>query len=291
MKATECSDGRLAVSVGTGMFARIAILGGLFLYAYYPVISGLVADWLAHREYSHAFLVPVLSMYLLWKRRRNLSALGTPSLVGLGVLGIGLAALWLGSLSGEDIIQRLSLPLTLFGLVYFTTAWRTARVCLFPFCYLLLMIPVPFPLYKTMAIQLRLFDAALVSSWASTLGVPVLLDGYLLHLPRITLEVADSCSGTLSILALVALGTFYISELDLPFVRKAVLWIVMIPISVLANVIRILIVVLFVHYSGNWVLETTFHQLTGMVNFVFGFTMVMIVGYFMRRSPRAERIE
>ncbi len=289
MKVMEWPNRGLFYSARVGSILRVSALAGLVVYAFYPVLAGLVTDWWTHREYSHAFLVPGISAYLLWRRRRDLSSSPTPSVAGLGVFLLGLVMLILGSITDEEFIQRLAFPVTLTGLVHCLAGSPAAKACLFPFGYLLLMIPIPFPVYKAMALQLRLFDAALVASWASTLGVPVFLDGYLLHLPRITLEVADSCSGTLSIFALVTLGTFYISQLEMPLVRKAVLWTVMIPVSVLANVIRILIVVVLVHFSGNWVLDTTFHKLTGTVNFVLGFAFVMLIGSAIRRLPSTKK--
>jgi exosortase len=150
------------------------------------------------------------------------------------------------------------------------------------------MIPIPFPMYKAMALQLRLLDAKVAAAWSSLLGVPVLQDGYLLHLPRITLEVADGCSGTLSLLALVALGTFYISEKEMAVNRKAALWMMLIPVSVLANIIRIVLIVVLVHYSGNWILETTFHKLVGTFNFALGFGVILLLGSLLGRAASAR---
>jgi exosortase len=267
------------------MILRAGALAGAWAFAFYPVLEGLVTDWWTHPEYSHAFLVPVISAYLLWRRRGRIPSSVSPSVSGLGLFAFGLAMLALGALAGEEFVQRVAVPVTLLGMVHFLAGGRAARTCLFPIGYLLLMIPIPFPIYKAVALRLRLIDATWVASWSSALGVPVFQDGYLLHLPRITLEVADSCSGTLSILALLTLGTFYISEMEMGWKRKVLVWLTMIPISVSANVIRILVVVVLVHYSGNWVLDTTFHKLTGTVNFVLGFAIVMLIGYGVRRLP------
>lgn len=285
MKAMEWPNRGQAFSASAGMIVRVGALAGAWVFAFYPVLEGLVVDWWTHPEYSHAFLVPAISAYLLWRRRGRIPSAASPSALGLVGLVFGLATLALGALAGEEFLQRIAVPVTLLGMVHFVAGGRAARACLFPIGYLLLMIPIPFPIYKAVALQLRLIDATWVASWSSALGVPVFQDGYLLHLPRITLEVADSCSGTLSILALLTLGTFYISEMEMSWKRKVLVWLTMIPISVSANVVRILIVVVLVHYSGNWVLDTTFHKLTGTVNFVLGFALVMLIGYGIRRFP------
>ncbi len=276
-----------STSANLGGAVRLTLLGTLFLYAFHPVLVGLVQEWSTQSEYSHAFLVPVLSAYLLWRRRTKLQAAHAPSAVGLGLFVLGLLTASLGYLAGEEFIQRLAIPVTLMGLVFFLAGWPAAKPCVLPISFLFLMIPIPYPVYKAMALNLRLFDGTVAAAWASALGVPILREGYLLHLPRITLEVADGCSGTLSLLALVTLGTFYISEKDISLVRKVVLWIAIVPIAVLANIIRITAIAVLVNMSGDWILDTVFHKLVGTANFVLGFGMLMLLGSLL--SPRLVR--
>ncbi len=289
MRARALLTRDVSLNISGPSFVRGAAIASLFVFAFFPVMAGLVFDWLTHEEYSHGFLVPVISGYLLWRRRRDLHASSAPSGAGFGLLSFGLAVLLLGFAVGEEFLQRLSLPLTLIGLVYFLAGKTTARTCLFPIGYLLLMIPIPYTVYKAIAFQLRLFDAKLVASVSSFLGIPVFREGYLLHLPRITLEVSDACSGTLSIVALLALGTLYIGQTKMGLKRQASLWLMMIPISVLANVSRIVTIVLLVYYSGNWVLDTTFHKLSGTFNFVLGFAVIVLIGGMMSRIPGGRK--
>ena len=267
---------------------RGGMLALVFVYAFFPVLVGLVQEWWSHSEYSFAFLVPGLAAYMLWRRRRELRGPSQPSVTGLALFVVGLTIVFVGYVVAEELIQRVAIPVTLLGLVYFLRGWRGAKACLLPIGYLVLMIPIPFPVYKTMALGLRLLDAKAAAWWAEFFGVPVLQEGYLLHLPRITLEVADGCSGTLSLLALVALGTFYISEKDMAATRKAVLWAALIPVSVLANIVRIVLIVVLVHYSGNWILDTTFHAMVGTVNFVLGFGVILLLGSWLDR-PSSTR--
>jgi exosortase len=120
------------------------------------------------------------------------------------------------------------------------------------------------------------------------LGVPVFQEGYLLHLPKITLEVADACSGVLSIMALLSLGILYVHLLKMPVWKKTILWTVLIPVSILANVIRIGTVVVLVHYSGQWILYTTFHRLNGTFNFLLGFMAIVLIAFVVKRIPSSR---
>jgi len=268
---------------GASLF-RAIILSVLFIFLYFRVLWNLVTYWSTHAEYSHAFLIPVISAYLLWRRREHCrSCLKERSPLGGMLFVVGLSILLLGVAGEEEFLQQISLPVTLFGLVYFLNGKNLIRVCLFPIAYLFLMIPIPYTLYKTIALKLRLLDAKIAATWASFLGVPVFQEDDLLYLPDTILEVADGCSGVLSILALLSLGIFYIHHLKMQGWGKLLLLSMLIPVSILANAIRIVIIVIIVHFSGRWILNTTFHQLNGTFNFILGFIMIVFAGFLINR--------
>src|SRR3989442_8029215 len=194
-----------ALDLKWGAFLQSVVLASLFLFLFYSTLKGMVFDWWSYSLYSHGFLIPLISGYLVWRRRKDFrECLKRSSLGGFGVFLLGLGFFVLGWLGEEELIQRLSLPATLIGLVYFLGGKQMAKLCLFPIGYLLLMIPIPFTVYKAAALDLRLLDAKLATSWLSFIGIPVFREGYLLRLPRITLDVADGCSGFLSIVTMLA---------------------------------------------------------------------------------------
>lgn len=252
------------------------VLVSLFLGLYGPTIRGLVADWVTFYTHSHGFMIVALSAYLLWSRRRNLlSSLGKPSLGGLPVLLLGLGVFSVGALGGEELAERASLPITLFGLFFYLFGLEMARVVAFPVLYLFLMVPLPYTLFRDIAYALRLFDAKVVAWATSSLGIPIFLEGFMLHLPEISLEVADGCSGAFSSVALIALGIFYIHEMQRP--KKILLWLLLVPIAVLANVVRIFVITVGVYYFGDWMLRSWVHQFSGVFNFLLGFGALVLL--------------
>ena len=267
---------------------RSGVLASLFLFLFYSTLKGMVFDWWSYSPYSHGFLIPLISGYLLWCRRKDLRECPRrPSLGGLGIFLLGLGFFMLGWSGEEEFIQRLSLPATLIGLIYFLAGKQMARLCLFPVGYLLLMIPIPFALYKTAALDLRLLDAKLATASVSFLGIPIFREGYLLHLPEIKLEVADACSGFLSIVTMLAIGILYLYQLQTKW--KSLLWVSMIPIAVLTNVVRIVLIVVLTYFFGEWALSSTFHRMSGTFNFLLGFMTLVILGNGLNRiSLRKE---
>ncbi len=255
---------------------RAAAISALFLLLYYPVIRLLAAEWLNSSGYSHGFLIPLISAYLIWERRARIRAsIGKPNWIGLGVLLSGLGLLIMGTLGEEPFFQQFSLPITLIGLIYFLEGSQVARVCAFPVAYLYLMIPLPYPVYKTLALKLRLLVTGTAAYLSSALGVPTYHEGYMIHLPNVTLEVADGCSGILSIFSLLALGIFYVQGLRTK--RRWVLWIALVPIAVVANVMRIVIIALVCFYSGRWILESVLHRVAAVFNFLLGFLLLFLI--------------
>ena len=290
MRAVVFSMRDLFGGLGWVTGLRIAFLVSLFVFVFFFVIKGLILDWWTHAEYSHGFIIPFISAYLIWRSRKELQECPkTQSLIGFAFFLLSLGVFLLGWVGQEEFVQRLSLPLTLLGLVLFLAGKNAFAMVLFPIGYLFLMIPIPYTFYKPLSLKLRLLDADLTTLWSSSLGVPIFQEGYLLHLPYITLEVADACSGVLSIIALLALGIFYVHLLQLRSWKRLILWTLLIPVSILANVVRIVTIVVIVHYSGNWILDTTFHQFNGTFNFLLGFMAIVFAGYLVDRIPTGNR--
>ena len=117
------------------------------------------------------------------------------------------------------------------------------------------MIPVPYVLVNTIVNYLMFFDAKHAATILQLLGIPVYLDSNFLHLPNITLEVADVCSGISSLFALFVLGIFYSSLLPLSTGLKALVTASTVPLAVIANLIRIIVTVGLIYYIGPVVLS------------------------------------
>src|SRR5215831_496231 len=126
------------------------ILAGVFGYLYASVLPDLVADWSNDPDYSHGFLIPVLSAYFLWERRHVLAALSMQSSpVGLLVILVSTALLLLGNLGAELFLMRVSMIVLVAGLVLYLGGWGYLRGMAFPIAFLLFMIPWPAILLNT----------------------------------------------------------------------------------------------------------------------------------------------
>lgn len=256
----------------------------LYLLIYAPLLPELVQDWYEHENFSYGFLIPFIFLYLLWQQRealRNLPVNANPwgALSLLSAVAVGLT----GNVIGDSFTMRLSMVLALGGLVHLFLGKHYFKIMLFPFAYLFLMIPPPYFIVKEISYYLRFFDAVLATSALQAIGIPVYQDSYFLHLPNITLEVADICSGISSVFVMFAIGTFYTYFLPVRPSLKVLVMMGAIFFTVLANLFRIVLISASVYYTGPAILHSFFHQFTGTFTFLLSFVMLIALGEFLRR--------
>jgi len=252
----------------------VTVLGALVLYA--PLVAGMAAEWSEFPSLSHGFAVPVISAYLLWRRRDSLAQLPIEgSILGLPLIVFAVAMLVVGSLGGEPFVARLSLPLVLFGAVWFLMGGPVTRQAWVAIAYLAFMVPLPYLTLRALTYQSRLFDAGLTAQALGWLGIPVLRDGVMLHLPNMTLEVADDCSSVPAIAALLALGAAYSQVQSRPSWIRALLTISAAPLGLLSNIIRLILTSISAYYFGPIALNNVIHKFNGTS--VFLATVLLLV--------------
>jgi exosortase len=234
-----------------------------------PVFRSLADEWSTFPSLSHGFVVPVISAYLVWARRADLARLApAPSRGGLIVLGSGLLLYAAGTLANEPFASRVAFLISVAGGVLFLGGGPVTRVLGPAVGYLALMIPPPWVTVQGITDRLRLVEAT-ASAWLLPfLGVPVLQEGFLLHLANMTLEVAEVCSSIPAMLSLLALGAAFGYVTRRPLAVHIALIAAAVPLGFISNIARIAMTAAGVHYVGPVVLESLLHTWHGTVVFV-----------------------
>src|SRR5262249_54967127 len=225
--------------------------------------------------YSHGFLVPLFSGFVVWQRWDQLRAVRPEgSSAGLLVLIAGIGALLLGDLSGENFLARCSLIAVLSGLIIFHLGLRIFRMVAFPVLFLIFMVPLPATLFYAVAFPLQNL-AARNAAWAlDLLGVPVLLDGNVIQLSQITLGVTEACSGIRSLISLLAVAVAW-AALTLPGGWGIGLMVFVVPITILANATRVVATGLIGQHFGIEYAQGFFHTFSGWVVFLLAFAWLI----------------
>jgi exosortase len=280
----ERTHGRLRVGVFVGALVTIVIA----LYA--RVLPVWLEDLWSDPNYSHVYIVPIISGFVIWRRWRELVALPIEgSWRGLPLLLAGLCALILGDIGAETFLMRTSLIVVIAGLVLFHLGPRMLRALVFPLGFLLFLVPMPAVFFYAMTARLQNI-AAETGAWGLDLfGVPVLLDGNVIQLSRLTLGVTEACSGIRSLITLVALGVAW-AYLMLPrFWMQIVLVASVIPITIVSNAGRIVLTGLVGRWFGVEYAEGFFHFFSGWLVFLLAVLCLLAVHGILRVvSPRRD---
>jgi len=215
---------------------------------------------------------------VLWQNRARLAREPRePSVWGLLIMAFALAVLVVGVLGAELFLSRVSLLLLIAGLVIFFHGWHLFRAVLFPWAFLILMIPIPAIVFSQITFPLQILTSK-VAAWLLPLaGVPVLREGNIIHLPAMSLEVAEACSGIRSLLSLATLAIIYGYLAEKRMWVRVVLAIASIPVAVAANSLRIVVTGLLVQYWDPQKAEGFFHAFSGWLVFVVSLTILFLL--------------
>ncbi len=256
---------------------EVALIGALTGYLYYGILGRLIGDWWTDPNFSHGFLIPVFSAFVIWQNRKQFAAFHpAPSWSGLVVIAGSLALLVVGVLGAELFLSRSSFVFLLAGLAIYFLGWRYSRALLFPWAFLFFMIPIPVIIFNQIAFPLQFLAARMASSMLTTIGVPVLRDGNIIQLPTMALEVAQACSGIRSLMSLGALSVIFGYFMETRIFARVLLALGSIPIAVAANAFRIMGTGLIGYYWDPEKAEGFFHEFSGWVIFVISIALLFL---------------
>lgn len=265
----------------------LGLLGGL----YGAVLRDLVWEWWDDPNYSHGFLVPLFSGYLVWQQREALRALvPRGSWLGFPVLLAGVGALLLGDIGAENFLRRSSLIVILAGLILFHLGPAIFRVLRFPLAFLFFMVPLPATLFYAVAFPLQRLAAQNAAWTLDLLGVPVLLDGNVIHLSHLSLGITEACSGIRSLISLLALAVAWASLMLTGVGVRVALVATAGPITIVANAGRVVATGLIGQWFGVAYAQGFFHNFSGWVIFLFAFACLLgvhgLIQLAVARRPR-----
>ncbi len=257
----------------------------VMLLVYLPTLYDLVSDWYHDDNYSHGFLIPLVSAYLIWSVRRDLAKIAfRPGKAGLVLMIAGLGLFVAGTAAAEYFTARFSFVLTLFGLTWYLFGRDVGRKTWFAFFFLCFMIPIPYVIYYNIAFPMQLLATKITVGALDFIGMTVVRQGNIIHVAGgKSLEVAEACSGIRSLVSLLALGAIYAYWSQKRLVAQIILFLSTIPIAVFANVVRVLITSLLVSTFLPEATKEPMHSILGMSVFVTSFICLFVFGAIVRK--------
>jgi len=225
--------------------AVIAALLGWFNWWQFP---RMVWTWLIDPNWSHGFVIPLFSVYLLYARRDELlTAKRSVCVLGLPLMILSIAFIVVSfAFIHTPWLCELGMIALLFSVVLYLGGVEVIRITWLPIVFLFFAMPIPEMLYRRISVPLQELAAA-ASAWTlGALGVDIDVTASALTLTSIggekhSLTVAEACSGVRSLMAYLALGVAWAYLERRPIWQRVVLVISAAPIAILCNVIRVTI--------------------------------------------------
>ena len=258
------------------------------LWPWAPIIAGLVALYgptlydlnrtlWNQEEHAHGPLIVLVVAWLCWSKRQELAAVEKkPATVAGGILiAFGLLLYIVGRSQAVIMFEVGSLIPVLAGLVLFCRGARALRTLAFPLFFILFMIPLPGAVIDNVTGPLKQYVSVIAENVLYVAGYPIARMGVVLSIGQYQLLVADACSGLNSMFSLSAVGLLYLYLMKYPGVwRNGILLAAMLPIAFVANICRVLVLILITYYFGDAAGQGFLHGFAGIALFVIALTLL-----------------
>lgn len=272
---------------GRWTIIKLATITAVLVLLYAPVMRMLVFDWFHLDDFSHGALIPLISLYFVYERRKQIIAL-TPSgtRVGMAWLVLGLLLLLFGRLAVEWFTMEVSLLIVIAGIVLYLLGTEMFKTVFFPLAFLIFMIPLPSLILQKITFPMQLFASRVATASIDMFGIPVLREGNIIRLANTYLEVAEACSGIRSLISLLALSVVFAYFTQRQMWKRGLLVLSTFPIAIIANAVRVSVTAILTQYYGPSAAEGFFHGFSGWVLFVVTFLFLFGVGSVLTRIKR-----
>jgi exosortase len=234
------------------------------LWSYWPTLAEMVRRWASDPQYSHGFLVPVFSLFLLWSRRDRLAAAGgRGNCWGLGLVVAGALLRLAGARWYLSWLEGVSLLPVLAGVAVLMRGWKSLRWCGPAIAFLLFMVPLPYRVQVALGGPLQQLTTQVSTFVLQALGLLALAEGNVIVLGEVRIGVVEACNGLTMLLTFFALSAGLALLLERRPLDRALILLSAVPVGVVANVLRITVTAALHVTVGSAVANAVFHDWAG----------------------------
>ncbi len=255
---------------------QIILAGILCLIAYYPILIWMWDRWFSRDSYySHGILIPFVTGYLIWQQKNELKKIPLKSSsLGIPLIILGLVIYLISSPLRIYFSAGFSMLIIIFGLALHFYGNAIVRKIFFPLFFLAFMMPLPQVVIINISFKMKLFAAEIATKALHNIGFQAMRDGSIITMRHTQVIVDDVCSGLRSLISLTALGSIFSYWLKGPMYKRILLFLTTIPIAIITNVCRIIVLASFSEIWGAKSVEGLVHDVTGYLVFVLAFILL-----------------
>jgi len=280
----------------------VALRKSTFLFWFFFSLPVFIRMWEKWRldDYEYCLVVLVASLYLLFKSLREGKLKVSSPRMGMALLffSLGMVSFWLGTAISFSFLLFVSVWFFLYACFFFVFG-DTTRNVYFPLFLLLLSVPLPAFIERTLTFKLQLVTSTLSAKILKLLGIPVFRDGNILDLGFTKLQVAEACSGLRYVLPLLFLsiivGFFRLKGRN-KILKTAFLAVSVVPIVLVSNTLRIVLTALAEVNGYGYLTRGVWHEALGILVFLVALSMLLgeiyvldrVVGFMLKIFERLK---
>jgi len=269
----------------------VALLAA-FLWSYWPILTDLWGIWHRSDEYSAGLLVPFLTIYVLWSRRRELASVPVRPAILSGIAAFAVAQATRGAglylMYGSGI--RLSVVLSVAAIVLLLFGWRMLGRLATVLLFLCLMLPWPHRVQSAISLPLQRYSTDSAVFCLELSGYEVVQDGNVIRIGETSVAVAEACNGLRMVTAFLVITALVVLLAKRAWWEKLIVLVSSLPIALLCNTIRLTVTAIaFTILTGDhW--EKLFHDFGGYAMMPLALAMVVGELWLLRRltTPQTE---
>lgn len=281
-------------------------------WAYWPTLDFLFVKWVDDPQYSHGFLVPLFSLYLLTKRRDAIvrcfgSVAQDPGSTGYPdsasgkfwpIFGCGLmlVAVALRGLSGGLLFHQLdciAFLVTLASLAMILGGIRLLTLTSPAILFLIFAVPLPYELERNVGGPLRIAATHASTFLLQTLGFPAIAEGNVILIDEVKLGVVEACSGLKMLVTFAAFSVGAALLANRTGFEKIMVMLGIVPIALLSNVFRIVSTGIALSFISHKPTTDFLHDFFGWLMMPLGLALLGVELWILKRlvvAPQPGRM-
>lgn len=273
------------MSIGT-----IALAIGTILFCV-PTLKFVIEHSWSGEEGAHGPIVLATGLWLLHRQWKEVAHLRSVPRSGpiWAMLAILVPLQVFARITQIVEIEGYLMYATLLVVLYSLVGLEVMKRLWFPLFYLAFIFPPPETVVATITVPMKIWLSKAAIWFLDILGYPIGGEGVRIYIGQYELLVAAACSGINSIISLAAISLFYIymrHQADWRYALLLVLFIV--PVALIANFFRVLILILLTYHSGEAVAQGFLHNFAGIV--MFAIALITIFALDIAIKPLWDRL-
>jgi len=263
-------------------YGILMVLVACFIAGYWPAFQKLMIRW-DNGDNNYCYLIIPLFIYLCWDRKNKFEFLDIPwNLWGIVPIILSIGLILIGEIGSVETLLYSGLWGCVVGTVVSLYGWRS-RYLIFPLLILFFIVPLPPFINNMLTFKMKMAASTLSVEMMRAVGISVMQEGNIIDLGIEQLQVVDACSGLRYFMPMVLMAFLVGSFFTKGWWRRAILLIMVVPLTVVMNGLRIFVTGLLTVNGHKELAQGLSHDFAGWFGFILAGGILVLISSLMKK--------